>query len=237
MLESRHLVGLFVLMVVIFGVVFLLGYELGRNQYGEQVRAAAMPADDGDAPPTAVTASASKTLPAASKTGSASATVPATAPPPSDYDFYKLGQPNQPPARLTSPPKSTAKSSVKSNATPAAPGKTGKPVATIAAKTVSTNPPVAPRKPTSAVKSSAPALNAPLIPKGSIVLQVSALSKESDALALAQALQQKKFPAFVMMPGADRYYHVQVGPYADGKTADAARKALQDAGFKPIVKR
>ena len=40
MLESRHLVGLFVLMVVIFGVVFVLGYELGRNQYGEQVRAA-----------------------------------------------------------------------------------------------------------------------------------------------------------------------------------------------------
>ena len=31
-LESRHLVGLFVLMVAIFGVVFLLGYELGRNQ-------------------------------------------------------------------------------------------------------------------------------------------------------------------------------------------------------------
>ena len=39
-LESRHLVGLFVLMVAIFGVVFLLGYELGRNQYGDQVRAA-----------------------------------------------------------------------------------------------------------------------------------------------------------------------------------------------------
>ena len=33
MLESRHLVGLFLLLVVIFGVVFTLGYLLGRSQY------------------------------------------------------------------------------------------------------------------------------------------------------------------------------------------------------------
>jgi hypothetical protein len=32
-LESRHLVGLFMLLVVIFGVVFTLGYLLGRSQY------------------------------------------------------------------------------------------------------------------------------------------------------------------------------------------------------------
>ena len=38
MLESRHLVGLFRSNGMIFGVVFLLGYELGRNQYGDQVR-------------------------------------------------------------------------------------------------------------------------------------------------------------------------------------------------------
>src|SRR5271169_3238897 len=38
-LESRHLIGLFVMMVVIFGVVFVLGYELGRNQVTGQVRA------------------------------------------------------------------------------------------------------------------------------------------------------------------------------------------------------
>ncbi len=35
---------------------------------------------------------------------------------------------------------------------------------------------------------------------------------------------------------ADKYYHVQVGPYADPKAADAARKGLQGAGFKAIVK-
>ena len=47
------------------------------------------------------------------------------------------------------------------------------------------------------------------------MLQVAALVREADALALAQALQQKKFPAFVLTPGDDHFYRVQVGPYAD----------------------
>jgi hypothetical protein len=39
-LESKHLVGLFMLLVVIFGVVFTLGYLLGRSQYDAKLRAA-----------------------------------------------------------------------------------------------------------------------------------------------------------------------------------------------------
>jgi cell division protein FtsN len=49
-------------------------------------------------------------------------------------------------------------------------------------------------------------------------------------------LQHKKFPAFVLSPHGDKYYRVQVGPYADQKNADAARKGLESAGFKAIVK-
>ncbi len=80
-------------------------------------------------------------------------------------------------------------------------------------------------------------MSGPLIPHGSILLQVSAMMKESDALAMAQQLQQKKFPTIVIPPGADKFYHVQVGPYSDPKAADAARAALEKAGFKSIVKR
>ena len=40
-LGGRHLVGVFVLLVVLFGVVFTLGYLLGRNQYDAQLRASA----------------------------------------------------------------------------------------------------------------------------------------------------------------------------------------------------
>jgi cell division septation protein DedD len=78
--------------------------------------------------------------------------------------------------------------------------------------------------------------NPAAISGGSYLLQVAALKKEADALDLARQLQKKKFPAFVLSPQGDKYYRVQVGPYADAKTADTAKKGLEGAGFKAIVK-
>jgi cell division septation protein DedD len=80
-------------------------------------------------------------------------------------------------------------------------------------------------------------LGAPLVPRGATVLQVAATVRQADALMLAKALQQKKFPAFVLNPSSDRYYRVQVGPYADAESATIARRRLEDQGFKSIVKR
>ena len=62
------------------------------------------------------------------------------------------------------------------------------------------------------------------------------MSKEADALDLARVLQKKKFPAYVLSPHGDKYYRVQVGPYADLKAADTVRKGLEGAGFKAFVK-
>ena len=39
-LESKHVIGLFLLMLLFSGVFFTLGYVMGRNQYDGQVRAA-----------------------------------------------------------------------------------------------------------------------------------------------------------------------------------------------------
>ena len=69
------------------------------------------------------------------------------------------------------------------------------------------------------------------------MLQVAAVQREGDAMALAQALQQKKFPAFVITPGTDKYYRVPVGPYPDTQSATNARHDLEAKGFKAIVKR
>jgi cell division septation protein DedD len=77
----------------------------------------------------------------------------------------------------------------------------------------------------------------PKMGKSSIVLQVSALTRQSDALAMADAIQQKGFPSFVVTPTTDNFYRVQVGPYADEKSADASKRALEQAGFKSIIKR
>jgi cell division protein FtsN len=56
-------------------------------------------------------------------------------------------------------------------------------------------------------------------------------------MILAQALQQKKFPASVITPGTDKFYHVQVGLYADTQSASNARHDLEADGFKSTVKR
>ena len=74
------------------------------------------------------------------------------------------------------------------------------------------------------------------LPGGGYTLQVAALRKEADAMALATNLQKRKFPAFVLSPHGDKYYRVQVGPYADAKAAENAQKGLEAAGFKAIVK-
>ena len=73
--------------------------------------------------------------------------------------------------------------------------------------------------------------------KGEVILQVAALRHESDALAMADALQQKKFPSFVVTPAGDGFYRVQVGPYTDERSAEAARTALEHSGFKAIIRR
>jgi DedD protein len=208
-LESRHLVGLFLLLVVIFGVVFTLGYLMGRSQYDSRVRAAVglpsgtdAPAAPAAAPPVAK----SKTTPPADDSQ-----VPKKN---SDWDFYHSADPQAaadhlqpvPKAVVPSPPPTAPKSVP-------APAKIAKPV-----------------KPSADT-------SGPLIPKGTIMLQVAAVMHQEDALALAQALQQKKFPAFVLTPGADKLYRVQVGPYADNQSAAAARQQLEAKGFKSIIKR
>jgi DedD protein len=195
-LESRHVIGLFMLMLLFSGVFFALGYVMGRNQYDGQVRAATNPRatpDAGVAPKPDVAPKRVNHAPVSTEPPSDPATQPS-----SDWGFYNAG-----------------KTSPDDNLRPTPPA--------AAAKTI---PAAARSKIPSGANTSA----------GAYTVQVAALKKESDALALANSLQRKKFPAFVVSPQADKYYHVQVGPYADPKSAEAAKKGLEGAGFKAIVK-
>jgi cell division septation protein DedD len=70
-----------------------------------------------------------------------------------------------------------------------------------------------------------------------VVFQLAALTKEADALYMADIAQQKHFPSFVVAPANDRLFRVQVGPYPEGPAAEKAKAALAQAGFKPIIKR
>jgi cell division protein FtsN len=207
-LESRHLVGLFMLLVVIFGVVFTLGYLLGRSQYDSKLRAAVDRPIEAAAPDVATSPKSKPKPQAPDSIASAETPMPQKN---SDWDFYHAADPTLKEDHLQ-----PAKKSV--SATPAS-----KPVMTNAKASIEAKNP--------------PPVGSPLVAKGSVMLQVAAVTTEADALALAQALQQKKFPAFVITPSTDKFYRVQVGPYADSPSANTARLKLEANGFKSIVKR
>jgi DedD protein len=200
-LESKHVIGLFMLMLVFSGVFFSLGYVMGRNQNDGQVRASANPK------PAAAPVINPKNDPVAKKSSSSAKTdAPneASEPPSSDWGFYNEGK---------TPPDDTLRPTPA--ATPAVAGHKD-----------------LPRTPNSPTK----VLNTSQVPSGAYTVQVAAVRRESEALNLASNLQKKKFPAFVLTPQTDKYFHVRVGPYSDQKSADAAKKGLENAGFKAIVK-
>jgi cell division septation protein DedD len=201
-LESRHVIGLFMLMLLFSGVFFTLGYVMGRNQYDGQVRAASNPRT---LQPTPV---APKSDPNAKRPNEArrdsDPAADTNSQPNSDWSFYNAGKSS--PSEDNLKPAWAAPASNPRTVPASTKGRSGRSAA------------------------------GPAIPSDSYTLQVAALRRQSDAMSLASHLQKKKFPAFVMSPQGDKYYRVQVGPYADQKSADAARKGLEGAGFKAIVK-
>ena len=211
-LGGRQLAGIFLLLVVMFGMVFTLGYLLGRNQYDAQLRAAASTIPGR---PDSVTDVPDKLVKSVKPTRGPAAADKIEKPeaPPADWDFYHSAEPAKPAEPLAQPPKAFVPSR-----TPVPPaGRSGTRLYSARSNIKSVSP--------------------PLIPRGSTVLQVAAMARLSDAVALAQALQQKRFPAFVLPPGTDRYYRVQVGPYTDAQSADLARQKLESQGFKAITRR
>ena len=196
-LESRHLVGLFLGVVLLCAVFFTLGYFMGRTQYTGAV----------------VVASTTKTLapfqPAAKPTGKL---IPEANP---------TAEPAWPDAEPTKP----ADKHVETHAP-------SKPTAT---------PPPGPNKESKNSKATPapkalPRFQPPPVAKNAIVLQVAATKQQRDALEMADVLQKKKFTSFVTSSSADNFYHVQVGPYPDVASAEKARHALEQLGFKSIIK-
>jgi cell division septation protein DedD len=111
------------------------------------------------------------------------------------------------------------------------------PASALRAMTPAPKPAAAKSKPQPAsvhppAKTSKGMLSTPSIPSGAYVIQVAALLKQDDATTIAGNLQKKHFAAYVQPPQKDKYYRVQVGPYKDQKSADAAKKGLEGEGFK-----
>jgi cell division septation protein DedD len=67
---------------------------------------------------------------------------------------------------------------------------------------------------------------------------VAAVTRQEDADSLVEALKKKQYPAFTASnPSVDKFFRVQVGPYADIKDAEIQRNRLTSDGYNPILKK
>jgi DedD protein len=199
-LESRHLVGLFLGVVLLCGVFFTLGYVMGRTQFSGAVHAETQPKYQ---PPVVIPSKPTKESP-----------VPTNSKPVNCWADCDSKTADRPDVIAPSKPAAPAPAKVEKTSSPAAP---------------------ASAKPASAKEP--PRFQPPALGKNSIVLQVAATKQQRDALDMADVLQKKKFPSFVASSPADSFYHVQVGPYPDLASAESAKRALEQLGFKSIIKR
>ena len=208
-LEGRHVIGLFLAVILLSGLFFTLGYVMGLHQ--SEASADALPGKPelrNSSKPEAVSKRANKAVPAEPPTETG---VPANP----EWEFYHAGEKGKAEDRLKPAPSASS------------------PQLQQSAPVLVKSSPASRSAGSNAPKAS----NSVTIPGSGYSLQVAAMNKEVDALDLAKVLQKKKFPAYVLSPHGDKYYRVQVGPYADLKAADLARKGLEDAGFKAFVKR
>jgi len=77
---------------------------------------------------------------------------------------------------------------------------------------------------------------APASATGQFLVQVSATSRQGDAESLIASLKRKGYSATIRSESQDKLYHVQIGPFAIKKDADAMRLRLDTDGYKAIVK-
>jgi DedD protein len=67
------------------------------------------------------------------------------------------------------------------------------------------------------------------------LVQIAAVRNQDDANLLSATLQKQQYPVLISQAG-DNLFHVQVGPYADIKEAEAIRARLLSEGYNPFLK-
>ena len=71
---------------------------------------------------------------------------------------------------------------------------------------------------------------------GSTYVQIAAVSHKEDADVLLGALKRRGYTVFTRSSDSDKLIHVQVGPFANKKDADAMRLKLLGDGYNAILK-
>jgi len=71
---------------------------------------------------------------------------------------------------------------------------------------------------------------------GLAIVQVAAVSHQEDADVLMTALKKRGYTVTIRQEPQDKLLHVQVGPFANKKDAEAMRQRLLADGYNAIVK-
>ena len=212
-LGTGKLLGLFFGLVAVCGLFFGLGFMLGKSS---APNANASLVNEGL--PTGVltgsTTKPSSARPAEAKAQQGDCPQGQNCTPTPEMSFYKTDE---------------AAGEAKS-----APAATPVTQTTTAAVQSDTKPELKPASDTKAAP--APEIGKSLTPGTGYMVQIAAVSKQQDAEALVGALRKKAYPVFITNPG-DTLFHVQIGPFADVKEAEAMRTKLQGDGYNPILKR
>jgi cell division septation protein DedD len=224
------LLGLFFMLVAICGVFFAIGYSLGKTSAREQALNDKTSLNASLSAPVVGDASAPKPSAAVQGKGEPEGSASSQqekAPTGPDLTFFNAvkqsegaGQP------ATEAAKPTA-SKVEPQASSAAPAGASEAPAAAQPTTGTAESKAAPK-----TEVTAPA-------SGTFVVQIAAVTREEDAAALAGALRKKSYSVFVVNNQAvhDKFYHVQVGPFATLQDAEAMKAKLTGEGYNPIVKR
>jgi cell division protein FtsN len=75
----------------------------------------------------------------------------------------------------------------------------------------------------------APATSQPMV-------QIAAVARREDADVLVAALRQRGYGVVVRSEPQDKFFHVQVGPFADRVQATAIKQKLLSDGYNAIIK-
>jgi cell division septation protein DedD len=91
-------------------------------------------------------------------------------------------------------------------------------------------------KPTPVSRAVAPSASSAASGGTQSIVQVAAVSRKGDADMLLAALKRHGYNAAIHPSPQDKLLHVQIGPFATKKDADAMRQKLIGDGYNAIVK-
>jgi DedD protein len=232
------LLSIFFGVVIICGIFFAFGYTTGRRN-ARTTTVAAVPAGT----PSAPSAAAAPPLPENALSGA-----PLKPQAPDDASALPSDETNpapkvarSQPASQQPPAPSPAKHDAQGDA--AKPPKTARvtepatpnPSLTAVPYTHSAPLPTKPHAGISAPLAQAPG-DSPIVPGQPIMVQIAAVSRQEDAEVLAGALRKRGFNPTVRPGTADKFFHVQVGPFTDKTQAETMKQHLLADGYNAIVK-